>query len=223
MGFGNENQSARKTYVNIVGGKLSIRAKEGDEGAVSRKNKNEVIVWEKHYPNLTGTLVNVECVLNEALKANEYVLTIDDIGTLYRLSIPCDSNYGDSFIVKLPNLKLNQVYTFTPYDFEDKKRKKKDGSPARNTGVSIKLGDAKSENKIQPAFTKENPNGRPQGQEGMDKDEYKVYQIQLRKFYRGVVSKFLEANATPAAETKQQSSSMEDAIGKANEPSDLGF
>lgn len=203
MGFGNENQSARKTYVNIVGGKLSVRAKEGDEGAVSRKNKNEVTVWEKHYPNLTGTLVNVDCVLNEALKANEYVLTIDDIGTLYRLSIPCDSNYGDSFIVKLPNLKLNQIYTFTPYDFEDKERKKKNGSPARNTGVSIKLG----EEKILPAFTKDNPNGRPQGQEGMDKDDYKVYQIQLRKFYRGVVSKFLEANVAPPAASQQQSSS----------------
>ena len=218
MGFGNENQSARKTYVNIVGGKLSVRAKEGDEGAVSRKNKNEVTVWEKHYPNLTGTFVNVECVLNEALKANEYVLTIDDIGTLYRLSIPCDSNYGDSFIVKLPNLKLNQIYTFTPYDFEDKERKKKDGSPARNTGVSIKLG----EEKILPAFTKDNPNGRPQGQEGMDKDDYKVYQIQLRKFYRGVVSKFLEANVAPPAASQQQSSSNSQ-VSNNQDDSDLPF
>jgi len=152
------------------------------------------------------------------LKANEYVLTIDDIGTLYRLSIPCDSNYGDSFIVKLPNLKLNQIYTFTPYDFEDKERKKKDGSPARNTGVSIKLG----EEKILPAFTKDNPNGRPQGQEGMDKDDYKVYQIQLRKFYRGVVSKFLESNVAPPAASQQQSSNNSQ-VSNNQDDSDLPF
>lgn len=217
MGFGNENQSVRKTYVNIVAGKLSVRAKEGDKGAVSRTNKNDVTVWENHYPNLTGTLVNVECVLNEALKANEYVLTIDDVGTLYRLSIPCDSNYGDSFIVRLPNLKLNQIYTFTPYDFEDKEKKKKNGEPYRNTGVSIKQG----EEKIQPAFTKDNPNGRPQPQDGMDKDDYKVYQIQLRKFYRSVVTKFLEANVTPPAASQQQSSSS--VVIKDETDEELGF
>jgi hypothetical protein len=58
--------------------------------------------------------------MNEKLKANEYILTIDDVGTIYKLSIPCDSNYGDSFAVRLPNLKAGHIYKFTPFDFEDK-------------------------------------------------------------------------------------------------------
>jgi hypothetical protein len=190
MGFGNQSQGSRVTYVNIVGGKLSIRAQEGDEGAVSRINKNEVTVWEKHYPNLTGTLVSVECKMNEKLKANEYILTIDDVGTIYKLSIPCDSNYGDSLAVRLPNLKAGQIYTFTPFDFEDKTKKNNKGEPAKIIGISIKQG----EDKIQPYYTKEDPKDRPQGEEGMDADDYKVYKIKLRKFYRGLVDKFAAAN-----------------------------
>ena len=216
MGFGNQSQGSRVTYVNIVGGKLSIRAQEGDEGAVSRTNKNDVTVWEKHYPNLTGALISVECKLNEKLKANEYVLTIDDVGTTYKLSIPCDSNYGDSFIVRLPNLKLNQIYTFTPFDFEDKVKKNKKGEPMKIIGVSIKQGD----DKIQPFYTKEEPKDRPVGEDNMDADDYKVYQIKLRKFYRGLVDKFTAANdknfagyeqkEAPKSKPSQQISQMVD-------------
>jgi hypothetical protein len=216
MGFGNQSQGNRVTYVNIVGGKLSIKAQEGDEGAVSRVNKNEVTVWEKHYPNLTGTLVSVECKMNEKLKANEYILTIDDVGTIYKLSIPCDSNYGDSFAVRLPNLKAGQIYTFTPFDFEDKTKKNNKGEPAKIIGISIKQGD----DKIQPYYTKEEPKDRPQGEKGMDADDYKVYKIKLRKFYRSLVDKFATANdgkfagyeqkETPKSKPSQQISQMVD-------------
>jgi hypothetical protein len=201
MGFGEQKTGGSTTYVNIVGGKLSIRAKEGDDGAVSRTNKNDVVVWERHYPNLTGALINVDCKMNEKLKANEYIITIDDVGTTYKLSIPCDSNYGDSFIVRLPNLKLNQFYTFTPFDFEDKTKKNRKGEPMKIIGISIKQGD----DKIQPFYTREEPKDRPVGEENMDADDYKVYQIKLRKFYRGLVDKFAAANDKNFAGYEQKS------------------
>ena len=57
----------------------------------------------------------------------------------------------------------------------------------------------------------------------MDKDDYKVYQIQLRKFYRGVVSKFLEANVAPPAASQQQSSSNSQSTVIQDDSQDLPF
>lgn len=51
MGFGSEQ--SRATFVGIFKGKLTIRAKEGDEGAIMRENKNGDKVWEFHHPNFT--------------------------------------------------------------------------------------------------------------------------------------------------------------------------
>ena len=53
------------------------------------------------------------------------------------LSIPVESKYGDNFAAKLPNMVLGAWYDFAPYKFEDKERKKKNGEPYVNTGISI--------------------------------------------------------------------------------------
>jgi len=216
MGFGENQSGTKKTYVNIVGGKLAIRAKEGDEGAVSRVNKNDVTVWEKYYPNLTGALVGVECKENEKLGAMEYVLTIDDVGTEYKLSIPQESKYGDSLADKLLNLKLHSIYCFAPYDFEDKESGKK------RTGISICEGSSKG-SKIASFYTKEDSKDKPQPpKKDMKTNDWKRFNIDLREFYQSVVDKFNAENAKPKS-SQQQSSNIDDAIGKANEPDDLGF
>ena len=208
MGF--ETEQSRATFIGIFAGKLTIRANEGDEGAVSRENKNGVKVWEHHYPKFTGTLTNVECTKHEKM-GYQYVISLDDVGTTYKLSIGVESKYGDSFVCKLLSLKRGEVLTFAPYDFE------KDGK--KNVGISI-LRDGE---KIPALITRENPNGRPQPEsERLDEDDYKAYMIKVRKFYRSLVDKWQENQiAKKEADNKFAGYEQKSAPSKSTQKADI--
>ncbi len=190
MGFGTDNREL-KTYVNIFGGNLSIQAKEGEEGAVSRVNKKDKTVWEKHYPDLTGILESVEVNKNEHLKAWEYVLHLSDVGMHYYISIPCESRYGENFAKKAPHLKFGQELTVKPYDFLDKTDNKK------RIGVGL-LQEGFPDKKLPVYYTKENPNGMPVLLEKVDEEAYKIHNIQLNKFLREEVAKLSKPKDVPA-------------------------
>jgi hypothetical protein len=101
MGLSNSNQSSPKTFINIVGGKLAVRAKSAGEvsasGAVAKtriaKNKQtgeEKEIHEFIFDNVSGILEGVQCEKNESLRAYQYLITIDDVGEKYIISIPDD-------------------------------------------------------------------------------------------------------------------------------------
>lgn len=189
MAFGTPHNNQLKTFVNIFGGSLSIQSKEGEEGAVSRVNKKEKTVWEKHYPDLTGILEGIEVNKNEHLKAWEYVVHISDTGMHYYLSIPCESRYGENFAKKVPNLKFGQEITVKPYDFEDKETRKK------RIGVGL-LQDGFPEKKVPVYYTKETPNGMPVLNEKVEEEAYKIHTITLNKFLREAVDKIAKSAGT---------------------------
>lgn len=184
MGLNQDNYQ-KKIYANIFSGKISVQAKEGEEGAISRVNKNNKTVWEKHYPSITGILESIEVRKNEHLKAYEYVLHLSDVGEHYYLSIPADSKYGDTFAKKVPNLKFGIKLTVKPYDFTDKENKKR-------TGINL-LQSGWPEDKVPYFFTKENPAGMPWLESQVDEEEYKIFKLQLGKFLREAVAKHAEA------------------------------
>jgi hypothetical protein len=197
MGFGTEKQ--RATYVSIVGGKLSVRAKEGDEGAVSRVNKNNETVWEKLYPSIEGMLQNLECYKNEK-SGWQYIITLDDVGEIYKITIPCESKYGDNLACKIGNLKKGEIYNIRPYDFEDREQKNSAGKPLRQTGLSISRG----QEKIQLYITKDNPQGRPASTGKLDEEDYKVFMIQVRKFYRSLFDNWGKKDSFAGYEQKKE-------------------
>lgn len=179
MGLSNSSQS-RKTYVSIVGGRFAIKAKEGDEGAVSRKNKNGDLVWEKVYDTLTGIISSVSVEKNDFLKAFQYVVEINDVGDVYTVNIPVESRYGDSFAAKLPNLEQDGLYTLFPYEYQA------DGK--KNIGIAIYEGPEVVKGQgIKPYNTKDTPNGMPVPKRQLEDDEYKAYKIAQRKFFRDQV------------------------------------
>lgn len=196
MGLSNHNQSAPKTFINIVGGRLAVKAKSKDDVSPSgvqaktriSTNKSTGEQKEVHefiYNDVSGILESVVVEKNETLKAYQYLITIDDVGDKYVISIPADSKYGDSFVTKLMNVKKGEYIKIAPYDFEDaKKPNPHTGKPQRLVGVTIIQNDVK----IQPYYIKETPNGRPVPEsENMDEDDFKSYMIKVRKFYRGQV------------------------------------
>ena len=84
-------------------------------------------------------------------------------------------------------MKLGAYYTIKPYNFEDKEKRNKKGEPIKQIGITIYDGDVK----ILPAFTKENNGNKPlPTSDNMDEEDWKVYMITLRKFYRGLVDQF---------------------------------
>ena len=100
--------------------------------------------------------------------------------------MPADSKYGDNLACKVPNIKMNVETTITPYDFEDKVEKNSAGKYRKHTGITFVQNGIK----IPVAITKENPQGRPEpGSDKMDEEEYKIYMIRVRKFYRELVEK----------------------------------
>lgn len=176
--------STKKIYVNIVGGKFAIKADEGAEGAVERLNKNQKKVYEFLYDKLSGTIDSIIVQKNEKLGAYEYVLDVNDTGEHYNVSVPADSKYGDSLASKAPNIQMGVWTTLQPYDFEDKtKINPNTNKPQKQTGISIVQNDVK----IASAYTKENPNGLPQMEGKLDEEEYKIFKIKQRKFFRGVI------------------------------------
>lgn len=180
MGLSNSSQS-RKTYVSIIGGRFAIKAKEGEEGAVKRKNKNGDEVWEKVYDSLSGIISSVSVEKNDFLKAFQYVVEVNDVGDVYTVNIPADSRYGDSFAAKLMNLTKNGLYTMFPYDYQA------DGK--KNIGIAIYEGPEVVKGQgIKPFNSREVPNGMPVPKRQLEDDEYKAYKIAQRKFFREQVA-----------------------------------
>lgn len=218
MGLNQDNYQ-KKTYANIFSGKISVQAKEGEEGAVSRTNKNNKTVWEKHYPSITGILESIEVRKNEYLKAYEYVVHLSDVGEHYYLSIPVDSKYGDTFAKKVPNLKFGIEVTVKPYDFTDKENKKR-------AGINL-LQSGWPEDKVPYFFTKENPAGMPWLDEQVDEEEYKIFKLQLGKFLREAVAKHAEAAGksvkTPETSIKEQVIAKNEVKFDDNTSQDLPF
>jgi hypothetical protein len=220
MGFSNNNQSSPKIYTNIVGGKLAVRTdKAGNvapDGTIAKtriaENKSTGEKKEVHeflYDELSGIIESVSCEKNEKLKAYQYLVTIDDVGSKYIISIPADSKYGDSLATKLPNVKAGEYLTLKPYDFEDKNKiNPHNGKPQKLVGISIVQNGVK----IAPYYTQEQPNGRPlPSTERMDEDDFKIHMTIVRKFYRGEVSNWNlnqgAAKSTPPAPAATPSTS----------------
>lgn len=216
MGLSNNNQSSPKIYINIVGGKLAIKTdKAGNvatDGTIAKtriaENKSTGEKKEVHeflYDDISGIIESVSCEKNDKLKAYQYLVTIDDVGSKYIISIPADSKYGDSLAIKLPNVKVGEYLTLKPYDFEDKNKiNPHNGKPQKLVGISIVQNGVK----IAPYYTQEQPNGRPKpSTEKMDEDDFKIYMTIVRKFYRGEVSNWnlnqgAAQSTTPAPTTK---------------------
>lgn len=212
-----QHKSERKTYVNIVGGKFATKAEEGAEGAVSRVNKNNKTVWEFLHDKLSGTIDSIIVQKNEKLGAYEYILDVNDIGEHYSVSIPADSKYGDSLASKVPNIAIKTWSLIQPYDFEDKTRiNPNTGKSQKQTGISI----IQNEVKVPSAYTKENPNGLPQMEGKLDEEEYKIFKIKQRKFFRGVVENLALSRETEAIKNqpKKDIPTQEDPFEDGNNP-----
>lgn len=201
--------SESKIFFNIHQNMFVRRVTEITEGAVKRttqpKTGQPKDIWELQFKDLSGRLKSIE--VKETDFGKKYELTIEDVGEVYVLQVGVESGYGDTLISKIVGINPDHDIRLVPYSFIPKDSTKK------KEGLNIYQGDVK----IEPQYTKDNPNGKPQPEsEKMDKDDWKIYNIRVRKFFAEVATKFNE-------KIKAAKDNVNEAFNKASESDDLPF
>lgn len=171
MGLSNSN-SDRKTFVNIINGKLTVKTDKENPLAVARKNKKDETVYEIHHDKLTGVIVSMNITKNDFGKQLE--VELDDVGERFLVTIPVESKYFDSFAAKIGNAKHGEEITIAPYSFQPK------DSETKRTGINLYQGGTK----LEYYFSEANPRGKPfPASAKLDEDDWKMFKLQERKFY----------------------------------------
>lgn len=208
MGLQTKNTD-RKTFVNIINGKLTTKTEKDNALAVPRKNKKEEMVYEIHHDKLSGTIVALAITKNDFGKQLE--ITLSDVGDMFLLTIPVESKYFDSFAAKIGNVNLSEEVTIAPYSFQPK------DADTKRTGINL----YQNGNKVDYYFSEDAPKGKPfPTKEKLDDDEWKIFKLQERKFYCEFISK-LTAEAPVKSEPKSYTQEIESAPAPYND--DLPF
>lgn len=182
----------KDNYVSILSsdGTLRMPVPEGTEGATVREYETsdgkKGVKHELVFNKLEGKITKVEFFDGEFGKLIQLTVT-DDSGDVV-LSVNTSQNYGEDLMKKLPNINFDLPVAFSPYSFEDDKGKVR-------KGISIVQNDNKIQNFFYDPVKQKNINGYPDPEPGKeyDKEDWKVYFIQARKF----LVKYTEDNIIP--------------------------
>lgn len=150
------------SYVTILGvqddeGKpqavFAEKVKEGEEKAVSRKNKNGDIVWERHHKGIWLSLKRVYID-----KKNKFGPQLCIRGKSKTIQVAMSSDYARKFIAVCHNIDLSEPVLFEPYRFlnKDKETNKPklsaSGEKTYRTVWTLKQGGDEKENKLEDAL-----------------------------------------------------------------------
>lgn len=150
--MGLKNYQGGGVYLSIAEGKLVRTHKEAIQNVtVSRINKTGRTVHEQKFDYIEGKFTGLRVNINDYGK--QYVLTIvDDEDNKFYINIMYSSRYANSLLKCLPNVDLQKPVKMQPWSMIDKK------DPTKTvTGITIWQNGVK----IEPAYTKDNPNGLP--------------------------------------------------------------
>lgn len=144
MGLSNNN-SANKTYLNMIGGNMAKRVPEGTEGAVTRTNKNGSVVNEILYDTLEGRVTSIDISSSDYGKTLE--ITMASEGENFQLNLSMNSRYAAAFLMRSPNIDYEFDVTIKTF------------VNAEERGVLYMI---QKMDKVFPAYTKDNPGELPQ-------------------------------------------------------------
>lgn len=167
------NQSEPKTYLNVNGGKVTVRCTENTPGAIKRQTSQGDTVYELQYTDVTGYLVNIGT--REGKYGKEWVLAIDDGIEIFQMSLPYSSGNANGLLFALPNINFSKPIKFVPWYKEvmgdDNKMKKKSCLYLHQDDQTVPW-----------YYSKDEPNGLPplvkvvfKGQEQWDDTERMIF------------------------------------------------
>ena len=150
------NKHESGTFLSISEGRIIRRYETEVKGkTVSRVNKLGKTVHEEKFDDIEGIISDVRFKPDTSGKGygDQYTLIIKDVNDTYNINMQQDSRYATSFLKCLPNVDLKKPIRLMPWSMQDKNNATK-----MITGITMWQGG----DKIQPAYSKENPNGLPE-------------------------------------------------------------
>jgi hypothetical protein len=173
-----------QNYIKVLGsdGTLRLEVPEGTEGAERRDYEtSDGKTGTKHelvYSSLKGRITNVE--FHDGGFGTNVLVTVDDEGTEYKLSLSASTPFGEDFMKKVMNVKLDEYVVISPYSFTDEKGKSR-------RGLSITQGDTKIADyfKEKDGDSWKHLHGFPEPKGDMKKyssDKWKMYFTECRVF-----------------------------------------
>ena len=144
--MGAKNNQTNYSYYAVFNGKFAQKVTAETPGAVSRKNKNDVVVYELLFDTLEGKLLTIETRDGDYGKEIHFI--ISDGKEMMKLQTQFSSATAKSYLSRLLNCDLTGTLEFCVGLDKEKER----------TFAFIKQ-DGQT---VKSMFTKDNPNGMPE-------------------------------------------------------------
>jgi len=230
------NTGSPKIYLTVGFGKIRQKTLENKQkvnkdtpGAAMRKLANDAESWALEHDFISGIIENI-FYKEDKQYGNSFEVVIRDVTDLYQLSFSEDSRFCADFLKKLPNVNLSDQLKITAYDFVNQESKHVAGISIEQSGNKItSFYDKKHEDKEKVTWELLHGFPKSEGVDFKDKDETKIYFIQVKKFLRSEFSRLFSDKFNkpePKQEVHEDLEENSDDIPSEqtdNEPSDLPF
>jgi hypothetical protein len=195
-------------YLSVADGYLVRSHKEANSNTTQRVTKNGKLVHEEKFKDLIANLISIETKENEfaGKKIKQWALKFQDGEDIYIVNMPYSSRYAASFLKALPNIDLTKNVKFMPWSMADKNNTTK-----QITGVTMYQNDGNGFVKVQPAFTKDAPNGLPQMKQVKVKGDLIWDDSDMMNFLENVAKECFAKIAAAAPSTDESGEDLEDA------------
>lgn len=200
-------------FLTMSYGKFTYRVDEDSEkdpgvrARVLEKGDNAgKTVYERVLQDFIGKLVEVRVEENKEY-GDRWVLEIDvdniegqvmEEAQRYVLKLNYSSGYANCLLDAFPNIKLDQRIWFKGYDFQDKKENK------RRVGFTMWQAAGGKAVKVEKAYTKDEPNGRPELKKIKVKGKDTWDDSERLEFHRAIIEYAYPADALPADQDEDQ-------------------
>ena len=180
------NEASNKVFLRVSNGKICKTVDQSTPGAQARETKKGDTIYELVWESLTGILDQINFRDHQEY-GKSWILDIMDDDKTFALQIHEDSRYGIDILKKIPRLYHGKKYTIKPYEFEQN-GKRKAGISILEESSGEKIGSFYQEftDKGDGTWDVKDLHDFPKFEgDKKDKDDLKIYFVQLAKFLRG--------------------------------------
>jgi hypothetical protein len=205
----NVSNRDKTTYFYIVEGRLKTQTSKDNPNAINRSGTvgdTAYSKWEINIDSLDGLITNVFVKDQEFGRILNIIIEDGDEHMTLQTSV--ENNYASDFLRKALNIDYTKKVEIRSYSLETDNGKVKNGFYIKQDGEKIL-------NYYYNPVTKENINGMPEPEKpnnNMDKDDWKVYFINVRKFLTLMLDEQLKEIIKKAQPLYVPDSDTEDAI-----------
>lgn len=221
------------TYLSIFGGSIvqewrkepaADKIPDGKD-LQERENKNGKKVYYVEYDYVAGLIKDVELDTTGDF-GSRVIITLQDVDDNYKITLPLNSAYCQNLLYRLRNIDLTKEISLEPWSMNSEewfKLTRKKTANGKN-GLVIKQDDEK----VEPAFTRDSPNGLPELEVKETRQGTKYYSDDRDDFLLEELEAFIKKVKGESDEPKKAAPAKSKPTGKgkkatkAPEPDEVG-